>query len=307
VRASLSAGERTRLQKLESSEKLSLAPLSKGATEDAFKRRRAMLEAERGTPLSEGELRLLRDTIFGKAGDAFADPELLAELERQAGIESATKEQVGRIIEPIRYAPAPAVMLTQENPEFRQKMTDTIRDRVLANYRTRMDELSSGIAKYNPASVPSGAQERDAYIAQLNRSKEGDIIALQNAWIRATRKVADLMEEPLTQDEAIENVIAEFPILEDVLPGRNEEGVIVEDDPITPANLPRVYKEMGDIAVRIAEEEAKVFRADAEEQIKALKPRRVGEGSARANAGILGFGYDDRMNDPYLSYLAGRS
>jgi hypothetical protein len=67
-----------------------------------------------------------------------------------------------------------------------------------------------------------------------------------------------------------------------------------------------VYKEMEDIAVRIAEEEAKVFRAEAEEEIKALKPRRVGEGSARANAGMLGIGYDDRRNDPYLSYLAGR-
>jgi hypothetical protein len=177
-------------------------------------------------------------------------------------------------------------------------MTDTIRDRVLANYRTRIDELSSGIAKYNPASVPSGAEERNAYIAQLNRSKDNDIRALQDSWIGATRKVADLMEEPLTQGEAEDNVIAEFPVIEDVY------GV---DNSITPENLPEVYKEMEDIAVRIAEEEAKVFRADAEEQIKALKPRRVGEGSLRANAGRLGIGYDDRMNDPYLSYLSGRS
>ena len=108
----------------------------------------------------------------------------------------------------------------------------------------------------------------------------------------------DTYDEEYDEDDLQDEVLTANPIINELSNG---------EEVITLANAGRIYKAFSKIAVEIAEEEAKTFRAEAEAEIKAIQPRRVGEGSARANAGMLGIGFDDRLNDPYLSYLSTRA
>lgn len=293
-RASLAGSDRAevanflgKISNVERALQLNLRPVVVKAKEDALRRRANILRAEKGAPLSEDELTYLRNSIFGVGESPTIDPALRAELDRQAGIETRAKAEIGsRVVRPEpAVAPLPSAYYNQANPEFIEGVAKGIIDRNRTALRSAESDMDKALAKYAP--------NRNGTFNDVDLDVvEEDVTELTNALLNARVALAESRGEDADVEALEEEITAKYAVLFD------------EDPRNTPANARRFYRLIKELEAEILTAQASVIEIEQEAEIKSAKERirPVGEGSARSKKGKLGIEYDDAKNDPYTRY-----
>jgi hypothetical protein len=261
-----------------------LSPFWLRAGDDAAVRRARILAAETGNPLSADEFQRVRSSIFGaKSSRIPLDPALDAELNRMAAVETAAKEEIGRLETklPEPYRPPPTYSML--SPEFVQgavKTAEEWRDASLAADTTRLQAV---LNKYKP--LPGGVWNDNAALGG-DAVVENDARELGDDLVELRERLAELKGEDVSR-ASIQAVVT--PLVDGLVNNARNSNARRKDYLRAITALMNTY----------LDEKAELLDLEKDERVAQAKliPK---VGRAKPRFGQLGLWYDDMRNDPYL-------